>query len=89
MDGTLRRRLADSPAAQRARLKTGTLRNVVAVAGYVRDAGGQQCVVVAMINSELIGNGKGRAVLDALVDWVARSGAAHGGEGAGTIAPIR
>ncbi|MCY0915776.1 D-alanyl-D-alanine carboxypeptidase/D-alanyl-D-alanine-endopeptidase [Massilia sp. H27-R4] len=76
LDGTLRKRLGDSPAAQRARLKTGTLRNVVAVAGYVRDATGQQCVVVAMINSELIGNGKGRAVLDALVDWVARSGVA-------------
>jgi D-alanyl-D-alanine carboxypeptidase/D-alanyl-D-alanine-endopeptidase (penicillin-binding protein 4) len=77
LDGTMRRRLGNSPAAQRARLKTGTLRNVVALAGYVRDASGQQCVVVAMINSELIGNGKGRAVLDALVDWVARSGAVN------------
>jgi len=29
--------------------------------------------VVAMVNSELAGEGRGRAVLDALVDWVARS----------------
>jgi hypothetical protein len=29
-----------------------------------------------MINSELVAGGKGRKVLDALVDWVARSSAA-------------
>ncbi|MDL2357631.1 MAG: D-alanyl-D-alanine carboxypeptidase/D-alanyl-D-alanine-endopeptidase [Pseudomonadota bacterium] len=75
VDGTMRRRLHDSPAAGHARMKTGTLTNVVAIAGYVRDALGRQCVVVAMINSEQANNGKGRAVLDALVDWVARSGA--------------
>jgi D-alanyl-D-alanine carboxypeptidase/D-alanyl-D-alanine-endopeptidase (penicillin-binding protein 4) len=75
VDGTMRRRLKDSPAAQRARLKTGTLKNVVAVAGYVVDAKGQPCVVAAMMNSDLAGDGRGRAVLDALVDWVARSGA--------------
>lgn len=74
MDGTMRRRLHGSPAAGRARLKTGTLRNVTALAGYVPDANGTLCVFVAMINSEQAGNGKGRAVLDALVDWVARSG---------------
>jgi D-alanyl-D-alanine carboxypeptidase/D-alanyl-D-alanine-endopeptidase (penicillin-binding protein 4) len=73
VDGTMRRRLKDSPAAERARMKTGTLRNVTAVAGYVPDANGQQCVVVAMINTERSTEGKGRAVLDALVDWVAKS----------------
>jgi D-alanyl-D-alanine carboxypeptidase/D-alanyl-D-alanine-endopeptidase (penicillin-binding protein 4) len=72
VDGTMRRRLKDSPAAGHARLKTGSLNNVTAIAGYVRDGSGQQCVVVAMINGDNIGNGKGRAVLDALVDWVAR-----------------
>jgi len=74
VDGTMRRRLKDSPAAGHARMKTGTLANVVAIAGYVRDGLGQQCVVVAMINSDQIGDGRGRAVLDALVDWVARLG---------------
>jgi D-alanyl-D-alanine carboxypeptidase/D-alanyl-D-alanine-endopeptidase (penicillin-binding protein 4) len=76
MDGTMRRRLNGSPAAGRARLKTGTLRNVVAVAGYVPDATGVQHVVVAMVNDERAGEGRGRAIVDALVDWVARSGAA-------------
>lgn len=74
VDGTMRRRLKDSPAYERARMKTGTLKNVTALAGYVPDANGQQCVVVAMLNSDSAGEGKGRAVLDALVDWVARSG---------------
>ena len=73
VDGTMRRRLKDSPAAERARMKTGTLRNVTALAGYVYDANGQQCVVAAMVNSEPGSEAKGRAVLDALVDWVARS----------------
>jgi serine-type D-Ala-D-Ala carboxypeptidase/endopeptidase (penicillin-binding protein 4) len=74
VDGTMRRRLHESAAAGRARMKTGTLKNVVAIAGYVPDATGRPCVVVAMINSDFAGDGKGRAVLDALVDWVARSG---------------
>jgi D-alanyl-D-alanine carboxypeptidase/D-alanyl-D-alanine-endopeptidase (penicillin-binding protein 4) len=77
VDGTMRRRLTDSPAAGHARMKTGTLTGVVAVAGYVRDATGQQCVVVAMINDEHVADGKGRGVLDALVDWTARLGAAQ------------
>lgn len=71
VDGTMRRRLHDSPAAGRARMKTGTLSNVVALAGYVPDASGKPLVVVAMVNSDLAGNGRGRAVLDTLVDWVA------------------
>ncbi|WP_307171891.1 D-alanyl-D-alanine carboxypeptidase/D-alanyl-D-alanine-endopeptidase [Massilia sp. 9096] len=78
VDGTMRRRLHESPAAGRARLKTGTLRNVTAIAGYVPDASGRQCVVVAFVNSELAANGHGRAVLDSLVDWVARLNPAPG-----------
>lgn len=72
MDGTLRRRLKDSPAVERARLKTGGLKNVMALAGYVPDATGQMCVVVAIVNSDLAG--QSRPALDALIDWVARSG---------------
>lgn len=75
-DGTMRRRLKDSPAAQRARLKTGSLKGVIAVAGYVPDASNQPCIVVAILNDEHVANGAGRAVLDALTDWVARQGGA-------------
>ncbi|HEV7814945.1 MAG TPA: D-alanyl-D-alanine carboxypeptidase/D-alanyl-D-alanine-endopeptidase [Janthinobacterium sp.] len=74
VDGTMRRRLAASPAAARARIKTGTLNGVVAIAGYVPDANGQQCIIVAIVNNEHAGHGAGKAVTDALIDWVANQG---------------
>lgn len=72
VDGTMRLRLRDSPAAGWARLKTGTLRNVVGLAGVLRDADGRDWAVAMLINDE--GAARGRAVLDALVDhWVRSS----------------
>lgn len=73
IDGTMKRRLKEGPAAMRARVKTGTLKNVVAIAGYVPDASGQQCIVVVMVNHERTGNGNGRAIVDGMIDWVAGS----------------
>lgn len=75
IDGTMKRRLKESPAALHARVKTGTLKNVVAIAGYVPDANGQQCIVVVMVNHDRAGNGNGRALVDGVIDWVARSAA--------------
>lgn len=72
VDGTLRNRLKDSPATGWARLKTGTLRNVVALAGYVTDPVGWPWAVVVVVNHD---NAKvARPVLDALVDSIARLG---------------
>jgi D-alanyl-D-alanine carboxypeptidase/D-alanyl-D-alanine-endopeptidase (penicillin-binding protein 4) len=71
-DGTMRRRLTNSPAALRARIKTGTLNGIVAIAGYVPDAQGQPCIVVALINHPATGNGAGRGIADALIDWAAQ-----------------
>jgi D-alanyl-D-alanine carboxypeptidase/D-alanyl-D-alanine-endopeptidase (penicillin-binding protein 4) len=73
-DGTMRKRLKDGPAALRARIKTGSLNGVIAIAGYVPDANNQLCVVVAILNDEHVANGAGRTVLDGVIDWVARSG---------------
>ncbi len=70
IDGTMRNRLKTSPAAGWARLKTGTLRNVAALAGIVPDPRGRPQVLVAMINHD--NAGKARPALDALVEWVAR-----------------
>jgi serine-type D-Ala-D-Ala carboxypeptidase/endopeptidase (penicillin-binding protein 4) len=70
VDGTMRNRLKDSPAAGWTRLKTGTLRNVVALAGVVHDGRRQPWVVVLNINHE--NAGRARLALDALVDWLAR-----------------
>ncbi len=73
VDGTMRRRLKGTPAEGWARLKTGTLKDATALAGYVRDTRGDTWAVVAMVNHDEAG--KGRAALDALIEWVAKSGA--------------
>ncbi|MDT7838078.1 D-alanyl-D-alanine carboxypeptidase/D-alanyl-D-alanine endopeptidase [Aquabacterium sp. OR-4] len=67
-DGTMRRRLTDSPAKGVARLKTGTLRNVVALAGVVPDKVGNYWVLMGVINQAEAGHG--RQVLDAVINWV-------------------
>ncbi len=66
-DGTLKR--LKSQAA--AHLKTGSLRNVLAVAGYVDAANGQRWVLVAIIEHPQAASGRG--VLEALVDWTAKN----------------
>jgi D-alanyl-D-alanine carboxypeptidase/D-alanyl-D-alanine-endopeptidase (penicillin-binding protein 4) len=67
LDGTLRR---SSAAAGRAHLKTGSLRDVSAVAGYALSPGGRRYVVVATINHPQAG--AARPALDALVQWALR-----------------
>ncbi len=85
VDGTLRNRLTTGPATGLARLKTGTLRNVVALAGYVPDAQGKLWIVAAMINHD--NASKARPVLDALVGWLAQAGPLVGGRRA-TVGPL-
>ncbi len=72
VDGTLRNRIKDSPATGRARLKTGTLANVAALAGVVDDPQGRHWAVVAIVNHD-IGAGA-RPILDALIDDFTRHG---------------
>lgn len=73
VDGAFRKRLRDSAAAGKARVKTGTLRNAWAIAGYVPDAKGAMHVLVAVINDDTADNKRARGVLDAMIEWVARS----------------
>ena len=70
VDGTLSRRFKGTDAQGMARMKTGTLNNAVALAGYVPDASGRLCVVVGIVNTP--GAGRGRVVLDELVLWVSQ-----------------
>ena len=67
IDGTLTR--SKAPPG-RAHLKTGSLRDVAAVAGYVNGRSGQRYSLVALINHD--NAGAARAALDLLVDWVAQ-----------------
>jgi len=72
LDGTLRRSRA-TPG--RAHLKTGALRDVAAVAGYVLSRRGRHFVVVAIINHP--NANAARPALDALVEWTMRDTPAH------------
>jgi D-alanyl-D-alanine carboxypeptidase/D-alanyl-D-alanine-endopeptidase (penicillin-binding protein 4) len=74
VDGGMQRRLTQSVAARRARIKTGTLRNTSAVAGFVKDTRGETYVVVAMINDDAAKKEVARPLLDILLDWVAARG---------------
>ena len=66
-------RLPDSAAIGRAWIKTGTLNNVTAMAGYVQGQSGQDYTVVGIINSEhTIPAGNARVVLDTMLDWTAQ-----------------
>lgn len=68
VDGTLRRSKVRLPGT--AHLKTGSLRDVVAIAGYVDAASGKRVVLVALVNHP--NANAARPALDALVEWAAR-----------------
>jgi D-alanyl-D-alanine carboxypeptidase/D-alanyl-D-alanine-endopeptidase (penicillin-binding protein 4) len=68
VDGTMRRRLTNSDITGHAQIKTGTLNNVRAIAGYVFAANGHPYAVVSYINDPR--SSAGRAAHDALLDWV-------------------
>ncbi len=72
VDGTMRNRLKDSTATGRARVKTGTLRDVVSVAGYVRNADGELCILVGLVNHPQASHKIARPVVDALIEWLSR-----------------
>ncbi|MBC7602839.1 MAG: D-alanyl-D-alanine carboxypeptidase/D-alanyl-D-alanine-endopeptidase [Ramlibacter sp.] len=67
VDGTMKR--TRSKAAGVAHLKTGSLRDVSAVAGYVHAASGKRYVLVAIANHAQAGNL--RPVIETLIEWTA------------------
>ena len=72
-DGAMRKRFVDGPAVGRARFKTGYIRNVVTVAGYIHDARGEEYAVVAMLNHENVKGRDGKVILDEVLDWVSKT----------------
>ena len=69
LDGTMRKRLTSSVAQLRSRIKTGTLKDSIAIAGYVKDVHEKNWIIVAIINHENAANA--RPVLDELINWLA------------------
>ncbi len=71
VDGTLRR--SKSRVSQGwAHLKTGTLRDATALAGYVHTPSGRRLVVVAIINHP--NAAAAHPALEALIDWTVKEG---------------
>ena len=70
VDGTLRERFVEHPAAGRMRLKTGYLRDVSGVAGYVNAASGSAYTVVLMINYPGIDHSRGVDIQDAILEAI-------------------
>ena len=67
VDGTLKRRFTDSPLAGRAHLKTGSLNDVRALAGYVFNRAGKRMVFVMLVNHAHADNAE--AAQRALLEW--------------------
>jgi D-alanyl-D-alanine carboxypeptidase/D-alanyl-D-alanine-endopeptidase (penicillin-binding protein 4) len=72
VDGTFRKRSRGEPIVGQAHVKSGTLNDVRAMAGYVQDANGKRWIVVMFINHPAAL--QAQAAQDALLQWV------YGGE---------
>ena len=72
VDGTLANRLRGGAAMGRAQLKTGTLDDARALAGYVRANSGTVYAVAAMLNHPSASAGS--PALDALIEWLVVNG---------------
>jgi len=86
VDGTMRHRLARDPLAARAHVKTGSLRDVNAIGGYVHAPNGRRFVVVMLVNHP--NANRSVPAQDALLRWTwdrasarCRPGAAGCGDG--------
>ncbi|MEQ1742543.1 MAG: D-alanyl-D-alanine carboxypeptidase/D-alanyl-D-alanine-endopeptidase [Candidatus Nitrotoga sp.] len=70
VDGTFKKRLTDSVAANHAHLKTGSLEGVQAIAGYVQSRSGKQWILVFLINHP--NAAAGQQAQNALIEWIQR-----------------
>ena len=72
VDGTLIHRMTSGAATGQAYLKTGTLSDTRALAGYVRAKSGRVYAVSMIVTDPAAA--KGTPALDSLVEWIARAG---------------
>jgi len=69
VDGTVRRRLRGDKVRGMAHVKTGSLRDARAIAGYVLGASGKRTIVVSLVNHAQAADAQ--AFHDALISWLA------------------
>ncbi len=72
VDGTLANRFQTGAASGQAFLKTGTLSDARALAGYVKARSGKLYAVAVMVNHP--DAGRALPAIDALIEWLAREG---------------
>jgi D-alanyl-D-alanine carboxypeptidase/D-alanyl-D-alanine-endopeptidase (penicillin-binding protein 4) len=70
LDGTLQKRFQSVEDPSRIRMKTGTLKDVSAIAGYVVGRSGKTYAVVVFVNHPGAQNGIGEPIQASVVDWV-------------------
>lgn len=68
VDGTMKKRLLLGNVSGYAHIKSGSLKDVRAIAGYVLDASGRRMLVVCLLNHA--NADQGAAAQDALLEWV-------------------
>ena len=73
VDGTMKRRLKGSRVRGRGFFKTGTLRDVRSIAGYVKAADGKT-YVMAILHNDPRARSRGLAAHDKLIEWVYSGG---------------
>ncbi len=71
VDGTLKRRLRGTPLAGNAVGKTGTLKGVKSLVGYLTSASGRKFVYVVLLNGRKAKTG--RPLMDELMQWIYHS----------------
>ncbi len=72
IDGTIKHRFAHSVVYGRAWMKTGTIRGVKNIAGYVQGASGELYVVVVLVNDKY-SRKYGAKFANRVIEWVASS----------------
>ena len=66
----MRKRFNETAYEGQMHLKTGSLRDVRSVAGYVQDRAGRRVVVVCLYNNSRADTAAGREVQEAVLKWV-------------------
>jgi D-alanyl-D-alanine carboxypeptidase/D-alanyl-D-alanine-endopeptidase (penicillin-binding protein 4) len=70
MDGTLSSRFRHDPLSGMAHIKTGSLDDVTAIAGFLQARSGERYIVVSLHNDTNVHRGTGQEVQEALLRWV-------------------
>jgi len=70
LDGTLLRRFRNTELIGKPHLKTGSMDDVTAIAGYLQSRSGRRFAVVAMQNHKDVHRGTGEEVQEALLRWL-------------------